>query len=557
MLCKHCGSPIQENEKFCTVCGNKLDYDTEYAQNFAPTEIIMPDTFNQVDNNNYNQSNIAENVEKTNKKKKLKKGKNIFIIILVLTLSLAVALTAVFFTSPAYSVYKQMDENEISSALSEYRVDVKDNFLQEKILSTLLKDSVEQVATEYTNGSIGYSAATEELKALEEMKIENAYAKRTAIMTSYANETFSKYNNGEIIYEDASDIMKTLSEDGYVEANALLENITASHNADETMQKADEFFNKKDYENAISEYSKIPKENKNYNDAQNKLNETYTAYTNHIIKTAEKYNTSNEPTKSITLIEKAYSVLPETANLTELKKKEEESLNLYKTDITNSVDEFVEEEKWTEAFALIDEAIAFENNEYFTTLKTTTENKYVEAISTKVYTYMDAEDFVSAKRVAEHALTILPGNSDLKALKKEVEDKTPIYLLDVCAPYSTEGYDTYVSGETFKSGGTTYTNGFSLAYIGSAIFNLNSSYNTLNFTIGHIDTSDKMPTTIKIYCDDILEEEIYITADELPKKVSIDITGVKQLKFTAEQDTCGHMMYFGGVYYGFGNVTVK
>lgn len=560
MLCKHCGSPIQENEKFCTVCGNKLDYDTEYAQNFAPTEIIMPDTFNQVDNNNYNQSNIAENVEKTNKKKKLKKGKIIFIFILVLTLSLAVALTAVFFTSPAYSVYKQMDENEISSALSEYRVDVKDNFLQEKILSTLLKDSVEQVATEYTNGMISYSAAMDELNALEEMKMENVYAKQTQIMKSYADETVTKYDNGKITYADAMTALETLKADGYTEAEALIEKITLSHNADASMDKAEEYHKNGEYESAINEYSKIPEGNENYESAQKNIESVCNDYLDFSVETAKKHNTSNKPTLAIEVINKALQVIPESFDTSKLDTVKEESVSIYQTNITNEVNELVEEEKWTEAFALINEAIAFENNEYFTTLKTTTEGKYVESVSAKVYAYMDAEDFISAKRVAEHALTILPGNTDLKNLKKEVEEKTPTYLLDVCAPYEYYGYIKYVDGNKFAMSRKEYTNGFTLygnnaslfgdAYC-YAYFNLEGKYTSISFDIGQEDGGGVNTSKVEIYCDNVLTKTYIIKGGDVPERVSFDITGVNQLQIKRidfDEDSIRKV--------GFGNIIV-
>ena len=45
--------------------------------------------------------------------------------------------------------------------------------------------------------------------------------------------------------------------------------------------------------------------------------------------------------------------------------------------------------------------------------------------------------------------------------------------------------------------------------------------------------------------------------DELPKKISIDITGVKKLEISVTQDRKGDIIWTGDSYYGFGNIIVK
>lgn len=449
-------------------------------------------------------------------KKKMSKGKKAKIIaISVLSgiVALAIALTVMLFSSAAYGVYRDMNADEFENALTEYRSEVKDSFIQETLLEMLLDDRVSKVATEYENGDIDYDTAIAELNALDEMGFDGAKEK--------------------------------------------IDEITVSNDSANALAKADEYYENGDYENAISEYSKVPESNENYEEAQNKLTQVYADYISSTVATAKKHNSSKNYKQAVQVVNTAYDILPDAVDTTELDTVKEESLASYKTEVANEVAELTENEKWSDAFDVIDEAIAFDDNEYFQSLKTSTEDDYVKSVSATVEKHLNNEDYVSAKRVVDNSLTVLPGNSGLKSLQTKVEKATPTYLLDVSEPYSKEQYSPYMNGEIFKSAGTNYSNGFSLGYIGSAIFNLNSSYTTLSFSVGHIDTSSKMPTTIKIYCDNILKEEIYMTADELPKKVSIDITGVKQLKFVTEQDRQGNIVYFSDVYYGFGNVTVK
>ena len=165
--------------------------------------------------------------------------------------------------------------------------------------------------------------------------------------------------------------------------------------------------------------------------------------------------------------------------------------------------------------------------------------------------HLGSEDYISAKRVVENALTVLPGNERLKELKKQVEDATPTYLLDVYTPYESNGYKEYVNGETVSMGGKTYTNGFTLGgdyYDEYAIFNVDKQYTSVNFLIGHIDGTDLNNVTVKIYCDGVLKTELTINADALPQKLTVDITGVSQLKIVTEGNRYA--------YYGFANVTV-
>ncbi len=334
----------------------------------------------------------------------------------------------------------------------------------------------------------------------------------------------------------------------------MIDKITASNNAVNALEKADEYYENGDYEKAISEYSKIPESSKNYEEAQKKLNKVYADYIRSTVETAKKYNSSKNYKQAVQAVNTAYGILPDSVDTADLDIVKEESLASYKTEVASKVIELTEDEKWSEAFAAIDEAIAFDNNEYFNNLRTITESNYVTAISATVQKHLDNEDYISAKRVVENALTVLPNNAELKALKNDVEDSTPTYLLDVCMPYESNGFSKFVNGETIAMGGKTYTNGFTLGgdnYSDEyAIFNIDGQYKSLNFLIGHKDGTDMSTATIKIYCDGVLKEEFNVKGEALPQKMTVEITGVSQIKIVA-----GNVNRYGQ--YGFANVTVK
>lgn len=536
-------------------------------------------------------------------KQKMSKGKKAKIIAICVIsgiVALAIAFAAMFFSSSAYGVYRDMNSDNFDDALTEYRSEVKDSFIQETLLNMLLKDRVSDVSAEYENGDIDfdvavaeldalsemkfdgakdkcseimasytdkivlqyensdidYGEAIAELNALNEMKFDGAEDKRTEIMASYAENIVFQYENGEVTYDNAVANLRIIKEDGYTEADSLINKITASNNAVNSMEKADEYYENGDYEKAISEYSKVPESNENYEEAQKKLNQIYADYIKSTVETAKKHISSKNYKQAVQAVNTAYGILPNSVDTTDLDTVKEESLAAYKTEIANKVTDLTEDEKWSEAFAVIDEAIDFDDNEYFQNLNTSTENAYVKSISATVKKHLDNEDYISAKRVTENALTVLPNNVELKELKKDVEDSSPIYLLDVCEPYASKNCAIYTNGQTISMGGKTYTNAFAFEPPAntvnkecSANFNVEGKYTSLSFMVGHVDnTSLDDDMTFQILCDGVLMKQITIANNAIPQKISIDITGVSQIQIITA---------LRWSQYGFGNVTVS
>lgn len=490
------------------------------------------------------------------KMSKSKKAKIIAICVISGIVALAITFAAMFFSSSAYGVYRDMNSDNFDDALTEYRSEVKDSFIQETLLNMLLKDRVSDVSAEYENGEIDFDTVVAELGALSEMKFDGAKDKRTEIMASYAENIVFQYENGEVTYDNAVANLRIIKEDGYTEADSLINKITASNNAVNSMEKADEYYENGDYEKAISEYSKVPESNENYEEAQKKLNQIYADYIKSTVETAKKHISSKNYKQAVQAVNTAYGILPNSVDTTDLDTVKEESLAAYKTEIANKVTDLTEDEKWSEAFAVIDEAIDFDDNEYFQNLNTSTENAYVKSISATVKKHLDNEDYISAKRVTENALTVLPNNVELKELKKDVEDSSPIYLLDVCEPYASKNCAIYTNGQTISMGGKTYTNAFAFEPPAntvnkecSANFNVEGKYTSLSFMVGHVDnTSLDDDMTFQILCDGVLMKQITIANNAIPQKISIDITGVSQIQIITA---------LRWSQYGFGNVTVS
>lgn len=129
------------------------------------------------------------------------------------------------------------------------------------------------------------------------------------------------------------------------------------------------------------------------------------------------------------------------------------------------------------------------------------------------------------------------------------------YLMEVCPPYATSSsYEAFLQseGKSFMMSGTKYSNGFKLCDCEDyALFNLNSKYSSIEFTIGHVDDSGMQDTSVSFIVDGKLVKEVYVGMEDLPQTVSIPVNYGLQLKIITSDLEGG-----GWPYVGIGNITV-
>ncbi len=180
---------------------------------------------------------------------------------------------------------------------------------------------------------------------------------------------------------------------------------------------------------------------------------------------------------------------------------------------------------------------------------------------------LKAEDKLDdASNIINDALNVLPNSQILKDKLQEIKNSYPQNMIDVVPAYQSGGntYTEYTSiksgaSEYFTMGGIKYTNGMTFNAdinifddVSWAVYNLDNKYNNLEFMLGHVDGSDLgYETFLEIYYDGELKEEISVTPDMLPKSVSLDISGVSQLKMQVRSS--GN----NGPLYGLGNPVIK
>lgn len=76
-----------------------------------------------------------------------------------------------------------------------------------------------------------------------------------------------------------------------------------------------------------------------------------------------------------------------------------------------------------------------------------------------------------------------------------------------------------------------------------ALYNLGQAYKNVTFRVGHIDNLRKEPVTLRIFADGMQMKEVELTFGMMSKEVTIDTTGVTQLKLSFEGYDASYAVY--------------
>lgn len=106
------------------------------------------------------------------------------------------------------------------------------------------------------------------------------------------------------------------------------------------------------------------------------------------------------------------------------------------------------------------------------------------------------------------------------------------YMTEIIEPYSKYNYFTCRLNEPDKlsMGGKEYKTGYFMDYDHGAYayFNLDGQYTEIEAMVGALGNND---TELNVYLDGKLYESIEFKGNELPKKITIPVSGVMQLRF--------------------------
>lgn len=215
--------------------------------------------------------------------------------------------------------------------------------------------------------------------------------------------------------------------------------------------------------------------------------------------------------------------------------------------------------EYAEALSILSEA-ADESSEAYA-LYVDYASQYANIVLSEVDELTSEKDFDGASSLLDEAIDAIGDSeriSELEERRQEVEDERPVDMLDVVAAYQFGGntyteYSSKKSGtaDSFSMGGVKYTDGMTFSAdinvfneVSWAIYNLSGNYRDLEFVVSHVDGTDNGdPTTLQVFYDGELKEEIALAPDMLPKTVTLDLTDVGQLKLQVPASGAADPLY--------------
>ena len=126
--------------------------------------------------------------------------------------------------------------------------------------------------------------------------------------------------------------------------------------------------------------------------------------------------------------------------------------------------------------------------------------------------------------------------------------------LDVCGPYLYKECKEYrlTNNEYFTMSGKKYTNGYTMylwnpAGTAEALYNLDGRFNSVSFTVGHIDDTTRADAKLNVYLDGIIAYTKDLKYDDLAQKVTIPLNGALQMKIelVSEEPLNTYDLYYG------------
>ncbi len=582
MFCRKCGNPLKEGERFCGKCGTPVaKSDPGQPSGSNPPAGPAP-------------AKVAP--EKPAKPKKtrapMKKSTKALLIaaaVVLLLGALAVAGAVALKNSPAYEAVKLFDEGKTQPALSVYYREIQDNKLQGMMFSSLINKQWDKKLKDYDEGKLSlddiqrYAYSTLPIEALKDSrgKLSELISKKTdaivsacaegakapleamqeleafmkcerhcldshyseeklkELITKTANAAVDGFLADTVEYEKAkaelTELIGVEKRDelgGYAaEKLAKLNSLYSSENA---YNSAEEFLGQQMYEKAIEAYGRVDEDSPLYSDAQSKLEATRVEYRASVLSSAESKKKAGDYKGALSLLESALKVLPGDEQL--MNKIDDYTAEYYAKVASEALSEAKKlrsNGKYADAITEIRKALSTvgENTELSALLDQCADD-YVKEVTKKINKVVD-DDWDEAKKLINAALQLLPANSELNELKRTVEDKKPVELVDLPIldqewagfAINNEFYDTY--DNKYKS-----TCSFNNSYV---IFNLNKQYRKLEFIVapckGFIDSwTDPDGHPLKIYCDDKLVYSTMIKKLTRPEKVTLDVSGTSLLK---------------------------
>lgn len=359
------------------------------------------------------------------------------------------------------------------------------------------------------------------------------------------------FEDGSIEYASAKmelDTIKKLNVDGVSsELSAVRTCVDQLNESRTNFSAAESFYTTGDYAEAITNYRLVIEDDENYTIAVEKLADAVNKYREEMLTKAMEYADAELYTDAIALLNEALKTVPNDTKITEqIRIYEKDNSKKLKADALETAADYAKNGDYLNAFLFLTSVM---KSQAFDAELVSAYNKYCDQYVAQIISEVDVKvsekDFDGAISLLNTALRELPKNEKLGEKLDMVEAKAPVSITSL-KEINSDIWGKWNEGTASDPFGNDYTRACNYVHIkrwdqrtSYIEYRLYGKYNTLTGTIApHADTDEEKVSCLQVYVDD----ELVYTSPEIGRKTdavtfSVDITGAEYIKIVIQRES--------------------
>ncbi|MBQ8028600.1 MAG: NPCBM/NEW2 domain-containing protein [Clostridia bacterium] len=498
MYCQNCGNVLEENDKFCDLCGHSVKKESTGDNSKKETPV-------------YSQAPINNgSIPSTEKKGRGKKVAVLLAVISIAVVVIAAIIAVLYFSSTEYQIKTNINYGNIEYAAQLYNEKSSSEKIDTENVEETVFEKLEKIKKDFTENNIDYTSAKTQSEAIQRFSSQNIEAKAQ-------------------------------------EALQYIEDLNTSRISFSSAQK---YAENKNYKDAIDRYKNVIEADENYEAAQEEIIKLIKLYKEDILENAETLEKEGEVLEAIELLEEASKI---AGNDEDIANKKEALKSKHYKSIEEDLDKIIKEEKYSEGLEY------FEEKNLKTGMSDGIDKRLDEIQKGAVKEVISkANSLVKEKKYSEaivlinefleykKSLNLTAYDDELKDKISDIENRKPTKLTDMHL-IDSNGVE-YSEGAFVDSFGNVYDGHLHYDWVGNnekySIYNIKEEYSTFTGSISacqHTGSDEQM--VILIYVDN----ELRYTSKQFGKTTekfdfSVNVKGGKQLKIEAKLTSgyCGY-----------------
>lgn len=517
MICKYCGRETDSIDGICPAC----KYRQSHPQDDISVDIYSSSGAAKAEETFHIESNFKEDFpdeviylntqgEMPKKRKLSKKGIAIISAACALLLCGVIALFGGF-SSSANKIVKSLEVGDYNGA---YNIFVKNyTTAGSPTLCKALRERMSDAVDAYANGDTAYTAVSTELETIKKMGI------------------------GEL----AKDIDSSLK---------MVKKLKASK---ESFEKAEKYFTKAQYNLAITAYKKVIKEDINYTTASEKLNTAIGNYRNSALSEASVFAGDGDYAKGVEVLESALAILEKDTLIEKrIKEYKKSELSKGKAEVISVADKYAFKGDYEAAIETINQA--FETNPDLKDDKTLKANrayyidKYIAEVSGYFEGLVEEEKYTDAAALLKKAEALVGEQKEFNKLREGLEGELPTYL-DNLSPTDTNewNFTTEATLDSFGNDRAKEENCIKLGSGAYAVYNISDGYEFFTtYVVAAKDIDEAVKCRIKVTATvggETRFRECELSADKEPQELKFNISECETLEIEVSGEGASVIMY--------------